>query len=180
MLTRHEVEKARKRAVAMLDRIGIVLTPPERAQLEVVDEGLGDLDRIGLQIVTYVNTARCCAKEIVLFPDQTCPQHRHPPYGDSPGKEETFRCRWGTVYLYVPGEPAPAPLANPPRARYFSVWHQAVLQPGDQFTVYPGTWHWFQAGPDGAVVSEFSTSSTDELDEFTDPEIKRFTVIVDE
>jgi len=33
--------------------------------------------------------------------------------------------------------------------------------------------HWFQAGADGAVVSEFSTKSLDEFDIFTDPEIKR-------
>src|SRR6185437_11532858 len=49
---------------------------------------------------------RCCAKELVLFPGQTCPEHRHPPLGpDKPGKEETFRCRWGTVYLYVARAP---------------------------------------------------------------------------
>jgi D-lyxose ketol-isomerase len=35
------------------------------------------------------------------------------------------------------------------------------------------TKHWFQA-PDGeAVVSEFSTTSRDELDVFTDPDIRR-------
>ena len=37
----------------------------------------------------------------------------------------------------------------------------------------PGTWHWFQAGPEGAIVSEFSTRSTDEADVFTDPRIAR-------
>jgi D-lyxose ketol-isomerase len=37
----------------------------------------------------------------------------------------------------------------------------------------PGTWHWFQAGPEGAIVSEFSTRSTDEADRFTDPRIAR-------
>ena len=37
----------------------------------------------------------------------------------------------------------------------------------------PDTPHWFQAGPDGAVVSEFSTRSTDEADVFRDPRIKR-------
>ena len=43
----------------------------------------------------------------------------------------------------------------------------------------PETWHWFQAGPDGAVISEFSTRSTDETDVFTDKGIKRETVIED-
>jgi D-lyxose ketol-isomerase len=37
----------------------------------------------------------------------------------------------------------------------------------------PDTKHWFQSGPEGAIVSEFSTRSTDEADIFTDPRIKR-------
>ena len=37
----------------------------------------------------------------------------------------------------------------------------------------PETWHWFQSGPEGAVISEFSTRSTDETDEFTDKLIVR-------
>ena len=40
-----------------------------------------------------------------------------------------------------------------------------------QHTIPPGTLHWFQAGPEGAVVSEFSTTSRDELDEFTDENV---------
>jgi D-lyxose ketol-isomerase len=37
----------------------------------------------------------------------------------------------------------------------------------------------FQGGPDGAVVSEFSTKSRDDLDIFTDPEISRMPVYTD-
>ena len=32
---------------------------------------------------------------------------------------------------------------------------QVVLQAGEQYTIPPNTWHWFAAGPDGAIVSEF-------------------------
>ena len=35
------------------------------------------------------------------------------------------------------------------------------------------TLHWFQGGPKGAVVSEFSSPSSDEADVFTDPRIRR-------
>jgi D-lyxose ketol-isomerase len=56
---------------------------------------------------------------------------------------------------------------------HYTVWHQVVLRPGDQYTLMPDTWHWFQAGPEGAVVSEFSTRSIDEADVFTDPGIRR-------
>lgn len=44
----------------------------------------------------YVNTEKCCAKELVLFPGQTCPEHRHPEINGEEGKEETFRCRIGS------------------------------------------------------------------------------------
>jgi len=147
--------EARTRAAAMLADAGIVLTPQERAGIEVADFGLGSLDEIGLQVVVYVNTERVCAKELVLFPGQVCPEHRHPPVAGEPGKEETFRCRTGTVHLHVEGH------------------DELVLGPGEQFTIMPDTLHWFQAGDEGAVVSEFSTRSRDETDVFTDPRIVR-------
>lgn len=117
-----------------------------------------------------------------MFPRQTCPEHRHPPHGDSPGKEETFRCRQGTVYLYTEGEPTPSPACRPPGGdpSAFTVWHEVVLRPGDQYTLAPNTLHWFQAGDEGAIVSEFSTRSTDGLDVFTDARIGRATVVRDE
>ncbi len=139
----------------MLADTGIVLTPAERDAIEVADFGLGRLEETGLQVVVYVNTERVCAKELVLFPGQTCPEHRHPPVGDDPGKEETFRCRSGVVHLHVADE------------------DEIVLHPGEQWTIPPDTLHWFQAGDDGAVVSEFSTRSRDETDVFTDPKIVR-------
>ena len=177
MLTREVFAAAQARAAKVLAEAGIVITPAERAGIEVADFGLNELEQIGLELVVYVNTARCCAKELVLFPGQICPEHRHPPLENNPGKEETFRCRAGQVYLYVPGEPAPQPHgAVPPHRRdYFTVWHEIVLNPGEQYTLQPNTLHWFQGGPHGAVVSEFSTRSVDEVDIFTDPEIARIT-----
>ncbi len=44
-----------------------------------------------------------------MFPGQTCPEHLHPPFDGTPGKEETFRCRQGRVYLYTDGEPDARP-----------------------------------------------------------------------
>ena len=148
-------DEARERAAAMLTEAGIALTAAERDAIEVADFGLGNLDETGLQIVVYVNSDRVCAKELVLFPRQTCPEHRHPPVGDDPGKEETFRCRTGVVHLHVEGE------------------DEIVIRPGEQWTIPPDTLHWFQAGDEGAVVSEFSTRSRDETDVFTDPRIVR-------
>jgi D-lyxose ketol-isomerase len=179
MITQEQLEAASARAREYLDRAGIVLTPDEAANIEVADMGLGELEQTGLELVVYINTERCCAKELVLFPRQTCPEHRHPPIGTDPGKEETFRCRWGLVYLYVEGIPVAHPHAHPPAGREstYTVWHEVVLHPGQQWTIPPNTLHWFQAGDEGAVVSEFSTRSRDEFDIFTDPAIRRLPVV---
>jgi D-lyxose ketol-isomerase len=48
-----------------------------------------------------------------------------------------------------------------------------LLGPGEQYTVPPNTLHSFEAGDEGAIVSEFSTTSRDALDVFTDPGIVR-------
>jgi len=179
VLQKKEVESAQKRAMEYLKKAGIVITEEEKEKIEVADLGLGELEQTGLEILVYVNTDRCCAKELVLFPHQTCPEHRHPPVEGDLGKEETFRCRWGKIYLYVPGEPTPDPKAKSPKGRekYYTVWHEIELNPGEQWTLPPDTLHWFQSGDKGAIVSEFSTKSRDESDIFTDPEIQRTTKI---
>ena len=175
MLTRSEKEKAQARAAGMLAAAGIVLTPEERADIEVIDLGLGELETTGLELVTYVNTDRYCAKEIVVFPGQTCPEHRHPPVEGEDGKMETFRCRKGTVWLYLEGEPTRPIRARVPAGSepHYTVFREVTLEPGEQYTIPPDTLHWFQAGGEGAIVSEFSSRSRDELDVFTDPRIKR-------
>jgi D-lyxose ketol-isomerase len=160
VITAEEQREAREYAAAQLEAAGIVLTPDERARIEVADFGLSRLREAGLMLLVYVNTDRYCAKELVLYPGQTCPEHRHPPFDGGPGKEETFRCRTGSVKLVVAGE-------------------EIDLRPGGQYTIPPDTLHWFQAGPDGAVVTEFSSTSRDELDVFTDPNVERATVVAD-
>lgn len=179
MISRKEYEAARQATIDMLDRAGIVLTPEEKENIEVADCGFGNLKTTGLQVITYINTERVCAKELVLTPWQSFPEHRHPPVEGEPGKEETFRCRWGEVYLYLPGEPAPDPKGYPPKGRekYYTVRREVILRPGEQYTLHPDTPHWFQAGPQGAVVSEFSTRSRDETDIFTDPGVDRLPAV---
>ncbi len=182
MLTRSQMREAQARATAMFAHVGIVLTQDEQAAIEIAEFGLGELERSGLELVTYVNTDRYCAKELVLFPRQTCPEHRHPPFGNDPGKMETFRCRWGQVWLYVEGTPVSQPQAKIPAGSeaYYAVCHEIALGPGDQYTIPPNTLHWFQAGDEGAIVSEFSSTSRDPFDIFTDPRIERMPQIIED
>jgi D-lyxose ketol-isomerase len=160
MINHQEQQQAQADAVELLRTAGIVVTDDEAGEIEVADFGLGRLREIGIQVLVYVNTDRYCAKELVLFPGQMCPEHRHPPFDGTPGKEETFRCRLGQVELVVAGD-------------------RTSLGPGDQFTIPPDTLHWFQAGEEGAVVTEFSSTSRDDLDIWTDSQIVRAPVVAD-
>jgi D-lyxose ketol-isomerase len=181
MITRVQLQSAQERAAQMLASIGINITPTERQNIEVAEFGLGELERTGLELVVYINTDRYCAKELILFPQQSCPEHRHPPNAGNPGKMETFRCRWGRVFLYIDGDQTPYPRCKPPigSEAYYTVFHEITLNPGEQYTIPPDTLHWFQAGSEGAIVSEFSSTSHDESDIFTDPRIRRIPEISD-
>ena len=163
------------RVLEYFKKANIIITEDEIKRIEVADFGLNDLENTGLQILTYVNTERCCAKELVMFPEQTCPEHRHPSINGREGKEETFRCRYGQVFLYVEGEVTPDLKTRPPEPPEgkYTVFHEIILNPGEQYTLAPNTKHWFKSGKNGAVVSEFSTKSMDEADIFTDERIVR-------
>lgn len=170
-------EQYREKAKEMYKKANIVISPEESENIEIVELGLDQFEKIGLSIITYVNTDYYCAKEMVLLPHQTCPEHTHKPMPEIGymGKQETFRCRYGKVFLYVAGEPATAPKCKAPEGneQYFTVWHEIELNPGEQYTIVPDTLHWFTAGDEGAVISEFSTTSQDEYDIFTDDRINR-------
>ncbi len=169
-----EIKYWQKRIISYLKKGSIKLTKAEKARIEIADFGLNNFREIGLSILIYINTLRVCAKELVLLPYQTCPEHMHPNVGESIGKEETFRCRKGKVYLYVPGESdIQSTKCKTPASSVFSVFNEVVLDEGEQYTIYPNTLHWFQAGRNGAIVSEFSTRSADKSDIFTDSRIKR-------
>ncbi len=175
-MTAKDIAQVWAAAATLLRKARIAVTRDELEGLEITDLGLGDIKRIGLEVIVYENNDRYCAKELILLPRQICPEHRHPRInGRNLGKKETFRCRYGEVYLYVAGERTPKPMARVPRKykSFLTVWHEIVLRPGDQYTLPPNSLHWFQAGDKGAVVSEFSSTSTDANDLFSDPRIRR-------
>ena len=178
-MRREVYEEMSKRALAYFEKAGIALTEEEKNNLEVADFGLNDVENTGLELVVYINCDHYCAKEMVLLPHQTCPEHKHITVGAQKGKQETFRCRYGKVYLYTDEATDKEPTVTPPEGVY-TVFHETVLHPGEQYTIYPGTKHWFAAGDEGAVISEFSTHSDDATDIFSDPRIKRLPEIEEE
>lgn len=176
LMTLIDLAQQRRAAAARLEAAGVQLLAEEEARLEIADFGLGRFDEFGLAIHVYVNTSRCCAKELAMLPGQVCPEHRHPPVDGDPGKEETFRVRSGLIHLFLPGpgdRQSAAALLPADKRGTVSALRRVTLHPGEQCTLPPDTPHWFAAGPEGAVVSEFSTRSRDEADVFLDPAIRR-------
>ena len=182
MITRNEYEIILKEATEILTHVGIVVCQHEIKAMEVADLGLSEIRISGAQIITLVDTKQIGAKLLVMLPNQTMPEHTHPHLDGYQGKEETLRCEWGELYVYGPGERTLNPKGCPPEHRQhtYTMWHEYILSSGDQVTFLPNSPHWFQGGPEGCVFWSFSTKVLDHEDQFTDSEIQRKTVIVDE
>ena len=72
--------RQKKAADYLMEKAHIVLKEDEIPSIEIIDYGFEDDPVIGFQLYTYVNTPRYCAKELVLYPHQTCIEHKHPPF----------------------------------------------------------------------------------------------------
>jgi D-lyxose ketol-isomerase len=179
MIKRSELIHAQQRAAEMIRQAGIRLNGTEAAKIEVVDFGLSQLAREGVQVFTMFATERISAKVLVMFPGQTEPEHWHPPVDDDPGKEETIRMISGALNFYIPGDDTLKHGWVPAgKDACYTSRREIVMRPCDQLTLHPGTKHWFQAPSDvGAVFYSFSTCVRDGLDRFTDPAIVRQTRI---
>ena len=70
MLQKKVIKERQEWTVTQMQNAGIMLTNEEKEKIEVSDFGLSNLDKIGIQLLVYVNTERVCAKEIVLLPNQ--------------------------------------------------------------------------------------------------------------
>lgn len=180
MITQIELDEACDQAFKMIQDAGIVVNDADRQNLTAADFGLSALSEEGIQILTMFETDRIAGKILVLLPNQTEPEHWHPSVGNDPGKEEIIRAISGDLYFYIPGEDnLNKGFIIKGKESCYTMRNEVVLQPGDQLILPPGTKHWFQSGPRGAVMYSFSTKVRDTLDQFTDPNIVRETQIID-
>ena len=158
---------------------GIAFTKEEWDSIDYAGYGLDNIKEEGLNLIVYCNNEKYCAKEMALLPGQACVEHTHPDLDDGrEGKQETLRCRYGRVYIYyddgTPLDEEKIHTTVPQKNRqYYTAGHEVILNPGEQFTMLPRIAHWFKAGEEGAIVSEFSTPSFDEFDTYANPNIKR-------
>jgi D-lyxose ketol-isomerase len=180
LITGAHQKASQRQAAEMIRRTGMTITDAEADSIEVVDFGLSNLEKEGVQVLTLVQTDRISVKVLAMLPNQTEPEHWHPPVGDDPGKEETIRVIAGTVYFYVAGEDTfKEGFIVEGKDDCYTMRREIVMKPGDQLTLAPGEKHWFQARDGGAVMYSFSTVARDALDQFTDPDIVRVTKVID-
>jgi len=180
MITRAEFKEVNEKALSMMKAAGILLSESEPAKITAADFGLHHLQEEGIQILTMFETDRVAGKILILLPFQTIPEHWHPAVGDDPGKEEVIRAISGDLYFYIPGEDTlKHGFVVSGKEECYTMRNEVVLHIGEQLILSPGTKHWFQAGEKGAVLYSFSTKVRDTLDQFSDPDVVRKTVIVD-
>ena len=180
MITQQQIREARKEAGRLIRGAGLLVRDDEIASIEVADFGLGNLELEGAQILTLLDTERIAVKLLALTSFQHLPEHWHPRLGDDPGKEETLRVLFGEMSIVREG-PESLRDATIPQGKeaFYTCRHEMRAKPGDQLTISPGDKHWFQAGASGAVAFSFSSTARDILDGFTDPGIRRKTVVMD-
>jgi len=169
-----EANEFKNRAIEMIKETSIKINNNEIEKCELADFGLDNFQNEGAQIFTFVNTNRIGVKVIVLLPNQTLPEHLHPPIGNDPGKKEKLRGKKKTLRVYIPGDNTLSKGFIPDKKEEeYTVLNENILNEGEQIILEPGTKHWFQAGENGSVFFSFSTTVRDGKDIFTDKEVDR-------
>ncbi len=178
MISHQDYKEVCQQSIEMCEAAGLLLTKEDKEKMTAADFGLNRIKQEGIQILTMFETDRIAGKILVLLPFQTEPEHWHPTVGDDPGKEEVIRAISGELYFYIPGEDTMEHgFIVDGKSTCYTMRHEVNMKPGDQLVLPAGTKHWFQAGPSGAVMYSFSSKVTDLLDQFSDPDVVRQTII---
>lgn len=175
MLDLNQQKKIRKNALDYFNNAGIALSKEEiDREIKIFNYENVDFYTMGIVIVTFINTERYCGRYILFFPGQCAGEHWHPDVDKYRGKEETLRVLYGNAYAYGEGEPTKNIKAKIPEGKenYFTSRCETILNPGDQYTVGLNEKHWWQAGPDGVIALEVSSTARDSYDLYTDKTLK--------
>ncbi len=167
VIERNAIEMAQ----SLVLRSGFPIGEAELKTLQTNDFGLNNFEHEGFVFTDLLRTPFVRMTLMVFLPGQTLPQHKHPPHEDSPGKEESVRTLWGQFKVYVEGDSHRQDLVFPEsKEPYYTARKETVLEVNEQFSVPPDTAHWFQAGPEGAVVLAVQNRVNEDYNQFYDPQ----------
>lgn len=172
-----DAEAAKRVYLNFLKQHGYPVNDAITKRLFVSDFGLGRFTEAGLGAIIWWGDEKhnFTGLDAFLLPGQIIPEHWHVKVGNIPEKMEAWLVRSGEIYTYAEGAPTPnmkARLAAADAAN-ITVKCERILGVGEIAGISrPLEKHWLQAGPQGAVFTEFSTFHTGEAVRFTDPKIK--------
>lgn len=172
-----DAEAAKRVYLNFLKQHGYPVNDAIAKRVFVTDFALGRFTETGLGAIVWYGDEKnnFSGLDAFLLPGQIIPEHWHVKVGDIPPKMESWLVRCGEIYTYAEGAPTPnmkAIIASGD-APFITVKKECVLGVGEIAAVSrPLEKHWMQAGPQGAIFTEFSTFHTGEAVRFTDPKIK--------
>lgn len=170
-------EAAKRVYLRFLKQSGYPVNDSIASKLFVSDYNLGRFTEAGLGVIIWWGDEKhnFTGLDAFLLPGQIIPEHWHVKVGNIPEKMEAWLVRHGEVYTYAEGAPTPnmkAKLADADAAN-ITVKHERILGVGEIAGLgRPLEKHWMQAGPQGAIFTEFCTFHTGEAVKFTDAKVK--------
>jgi D-lyxose ketol-isomerase len=170
-------EAAKRAYLDFLKQSGYPVNDTIAGKLFVSDFGLGRFSEAGLGVIVWWGDEKYnySGLDAFLLPGQIIPEHWHVKVRDIPSKMEAWLVRSGEIYAYAEGAPTPNMRAklSAADAAQVTMKNERILRVGDIAGIsHPEEKHWMQAGPQGAIFTEFSTFHTGEAVKFTDPKIK--------
>ncbi len=170
-------EAAKRVYLDFLKQSGYPVNDIVASKLFVSDFGLGRFTEAGLGAIVWCGDEKYkySGLDAYLLPGQIIPEHWHVRVRDIPEKMESWLVRHGEIYTYAEGDPTPnmkAKLADADAAN-ITVKHERILCVAEIAGIsHPLEKHWMQAGPQGAIFTEFCTFHSGEAVKFTDQKIK--------
>ncbi len=136
-------------------------TPFLEQEAWYTDFGLGDFEHCGMGGVFYLNDSvhGYFAHDIYLLPGQMLPEHKHVAT-QFPAKMESWKVQHGWIYNFTElGEPTPGYDTIVPASQLISTISKNYVKQtvGEILTLKAlESWHFMEAGPEGAIVNEYA------------------------
>lgn len=170
-----DADRAKDAYYAMMEHHGYPIPPFLRGEdFWTLDFGLGKFTEVGMAGTFWIihEAHDYTGHEIFLLPGQMIPEHWHEATDNARAKVEAWHLRHGSVTLVSEGEPTPG-FEIPPSHRDIAVARCATaIGPGETRALNaPLERHWMVAGPEGAIVSEYSSAHDMDGLRFTHPEV---------